>query len=135
LLKKYLIFLPTVLLVIVLDQLTKSYVATEMQLHQSFKVIDGLINITYVRNPGAAFGFLAHAPSTLRIGFFITITVLAVGLILYYVAKSKKDEPCLSLALALILGGALGNLMDRVRFGEVVDFIDVFIKTLSLACF
>ena len=125
---KYLIFLPTVFLVILVDQLTKFYVMRGMQLHESFTVVPGLINLTYVRNPGAAFGFLAYAPSMLRISFFIAITVLAVGLIIYYVVKSKKEEQLLILALALILGGALGNLIDRMCFGEVVDFIDVFIS-------
>jgi signal peptidase II len=71
----------------------------------------------------------------LRFVFFIAITVLAVGLILYYVVKSEEGEPRLILALALILGGALGNLIDRVRFGEVVDFIDVYFKTYHWPAF
>jgi signal peptidase II len=100
-----------------------------MLLHESFTVVEGFVNITLVRNPGAAFGFLTHAPPMLRFVFFIAITVLALGLILYYVVKSEEGEPRLILALALILGGALGNLIDRVRFGEVVDFIDVYFKT------
>lgn len=133
--KKYLIFFPTAFLVVALDQLTKSYVTAGILLHESFTVVEGFLNITYVRNPGAAFGFLAHASPMLRFVFFVAITVLAVGLILYYVAKSEKEEPRLILALSLILGGALGNLIDRLRFGVVVDFIDVYFKTYHWPAF
>ena len=133
--KKYPIFLPTVFLVVALDQLTKSYITAGMLLHESFTVVEGFLNITYVRNPGAAFGFLAHASPMLRFAFFMAITVLTSGFILYYVVKSDGEEPRLIFALSLILGGAMGNLVDRLRFGEVVDFIDVYFKTYHWPAF
>jgi len=71
----------------------------------------------------------------LRFIFFTIITIITVGLILYYLVKSKDNELSLIIALALILGGALGNLLDRIRFGEVIDFIDVFVKTYHWPAF
>lgn len=133
--KRYKIFFPVVFLVVTLDQLTKSYVTSRMLLHESFAVVDGFLNLTYIRNPGAAFGFLSHASPVLRFVFFTAITVLAIGLIFYYVTKSEKAEPRLLFALALIFGGAIGNLIDRLRFGEVVDFIDAYFRTYHWPAF
>jgi signal peptidase II len=116
-----------VTVVTLLDFITKAYISTTMFLHESFVVIGGFLNITYVRNPGAAFSFLADAPPTFRFVFFVTVTVLAIILVLTYIARSKIEEPFMTFALSLILSGAVGNLIDRVRFGEVVDFIDVYI--------
>lgn len=112
-----------------LDFITKAYISSTMFLHESFVVIGGFLNITYVRNPGAAFSFLADAPPVFRFVFFVTVTVLAIILVLTYIAKSKIEEPFMTFALSLILSGAVGNLIDRVRFGEVIDFIDVYIGT------
>lgn len=97
-----------------------------MRLHESFAVIDGFFNITSVRNPGAAFGFLAGAPPLFRAVFFIAVTVGAIVLILYYLRISMIDDYPIILSLSLIFSGAAGNLIDRVRFGEVVDFLDVY---------
>ena len=94
---------------------------------RDFPLIDGFFNIVHVRNPGAAFGFLAGAPPLFRYIFFIAVTVAAILLILHYLRVSRIEEPSLVSALALILAGAVGNLIDRVRFGEVVDFLDVYI--------
>ncbi len=125
--KKYLILLSTVTLTVLLDIITKAYVDSNMSLHDSVVVIRGLFNITYVRNPGAAFSFLASASPGFRSVFFLTVTVLAIILVLYYIVKSKTDEPLMIFALSLILSGALGNFIDRVRLGEVIDFIDVYL--------
>lgn len=132
---KCLIIFITVTAVVLLDQATKAGIASKMLLHDSSIIIEGLLNITYVRNPGAAFGFLSNASPVFRSVFFILITVSAIGLIFYYIAVSKEDETCLIFALSLILGGAVGNLIDRVRFGEVVDFIDVYWKTYHWPAF
>lgn len=110
-----------------LDFVTKAYVSSTMSLHESIVVIGGFFNLTYVRNPGAAFSFLADAPAAFRMVFFVSITVCAILLVLYYIVRSKIEEPFVTFALSLILSGALGNLIDRVRFGEVVDFLDVYI--------
>lgn len=123
--KKYLILLATVAAAVLFDFITKAYIDSNMSLHESIVVIGGFLNITYVRNPGAAFSFLASASSGFRSVFFLTVTILAIILVLYYIAKSKTDEPVMIFALSLILSGALGNFIDRVRLGEVIDFIDV----------
>ncbi|MCX5845433.1 MAG: signal peptidase II [Deltaproteobacteria bacterium] len=126
---KYIILFATVAVMTLLDFITKAYISSTMFLHESFVVIGGFLNITYVRNPGAAFSFLADAPPVFRFVFFVTVTVLAIILVLTYIAKSKIEEPFMTFALSLILSGAVGNLIDRVRFGEVIDFIDVYIGT------
>jgi len=123
--KKYLILLATVTAVVLLDFITKAYIDSNMSLHESVVVIGGFLNIMYVRNPGAAFSFLASASPGFRSVFFLTVTVTAIVLVLYYIAKSKTEEPLMIFALSLIMSGALGNFIDRVRLGEVIDFIDV----------
>jgi signal peptidase II len=127
LINKYLILLPTVAAVVLLDIITKAYIDSNMSLHESVEVIRGFLNITYVRNPGAAFSFLASASPGFRSIFFLAVTILAMVLVLYYIAKSKTEEPLMIFALSLILSGALGNFIDRVRLGEVIDFIDVYL--------
>ena len=125
--KKYTVFGATTVLILILDQVTKAYIDKSMFLHDSIPVIQGLFSITYVRNPGAAFGFLATAAPAFRYLFFVAVTVTAIVLIFHYIRKSKAEELLLTFSLSLILSGALGNLMDRVRFGEVIDFLDVYI--------
>ncbi len=125
--KKYIIFLLTAPVLIVLDQVTKACIDGMLTLHESLAIIPGFLNITYVRNPGAAFGFLAGASPVFRSIFFLGIAAVAIGCILYYIAKSRNDEPFLIFALSLILSGAVGNFIDRARFGEVIDFIDVYV--------
>ena len=110
-------------LIVVFDQLTKLYIDRNYLLHQSLTVIENFFNITYVRNKGAAFGILSD--SAIRIPFFIGITLVALVGILWYLSKLTATQKLLNLALSLIFAGALGNLIDRVRFGEVIDFLDV----------
>lgn len=133
--KKYIVPFMTVAVVTLLDFITKAYISSAMSLHESFVVIGGFLNITYVRNPGAAFSFLADTPAIFRSIFFISVTVLAIVLVLYYIAKSKIEEPLMIFSLSLILSGAVGNLIDRVRFGEVVDFIDIYITSYHWPAF
>lgn len=97
-----------------------------MALYQSIPVIDGFFSITYLRNPGAAFSFLANA--NWRLPFFIAITLLACVIILVTLQRLKPEQRLTYSALAMIFAGAIGNLIDRIRLGEVIDFLDVFIK-------
>ncbi len=127
--------LAIVILLVLADQVTKAWVTTAMNLHESIQVIPGLFSITYVRNPGAAFGFLAGASPTVRLTFFIAVTLLAIGLILYSLFKARFIQASWRIPLVLILSGALGNLADRVRFGEVVDFLDFYIGTAHWPAF
>jgi len=125
--KKNILFLAIAGLVILLDQLTKSWIIATIRLHDAYPVIDGFFNIIYVRNPGAAFGFLAGASPVFRSVFFLAVTLAAILLILHYLRQTRIEEISLVLSLALILAGAVGNLIDRIRFGEVIDFLDVYI--------
>jgi len=124
---KNILFLAIAVAVVLLDQATKAWIVSELRLHETFAVIAGLFNITHIRNPGAAFGFLATAPPLFRHTFFIVVTVAAILLILHYIRIGRVESLSMASALGLILAGAVGNLIDRVRFGEVVDFLDVHI--------
>jgi signal peptidase II len=110
------------LAVLVLDQATKLYIDGHLALYQSLTVVQGFFNITYVRNKGAAFGIFAD--SAVRLPFFIGISVLAAAAILWYLGRISEEQKLLRVSLSLILAGALGNLIDRLRLGEVIDFLD-----------
>jgi len=112
---------------LVLDQATKIYIHKSMQLYQSIPVIDGLFNLFYIRNKGAAFSFLANA--SWRLPFFIAISLVASLVILVAFGRLRGDQKLAQVSLAMIFSGALGNLIDRVRLGEVIDFLDVFWKS------
>jgi signal peptidase II len=133
--RNYLLFVLTVLAIVVLDQITKVYIDMHMTLHESIPVINGFFNITYVRNPGAAFGFLADAAPFLRALFLIGVSIFAAGIIAYYVFKMKTEDILLTYGMSLIMGGAVGNLIDRIRLGEVIDFLDVYISTYHWPAF
>lgn len=120
---KYITFSLVVFSVVLLDQLTKSLVVNSLELYESIEVIKGFFNITYIRNTGAAFGILAKTDQSFRQPFFtiFSITAMTVLLILFL----KMEAPILKFSLSLIFGGATGNLIDRIRWGEVIDFIDI----------
>jgi len=110
---------------VVLDQWTKYLVDHRMLLHQSVPILPGWFELTYVRNRGAVFGFLAGIDSWWRMPFFLTFSAIAVVLLAIFYIRSRPDQGLLRLSLALILAGAVGNVIDRVRFGYVIDFLDV----------
>ena len=113
--------------VVLLDQATKLLVLAKMPLYQSIPVIEGFFNLTHIRNPGGAFGFMAASSQGVRNLLFIGVSIVAMGLIVYFYRSTPKTYPYLASALAMIFGGAVGNLIDRLRFGEVVDFLDVYV--------
>jgi len=115
------------ILVVVLDHLSKWIVLNKMDLYQSIPIIEGWFHFTSTRNRGAAFSILQG-----QRWFFIVLTLFVVAFIGYYLYRIHKTQKLFSLSLALILGGAIGNLIDRVRFGEVVDFIDVRIINFAV---
>ena len=114
--------------IVVIDQLTKAYIVQTMQLHESIPIIPGYFSLTYIRNPGAAFGILASSHSAFRLIFFVTTSLFAIGLLAMIFFRLKSDDWWGHLTIASILGGAIGNLIDRLRFGEVVDFLDFYIN-------
>lgn len=110
------------LLVLIVDQATKIAVLQSFQLYDSVKITE-FFNLTYVRNYGAAFSFLADSGGWQR-WFFTGIAVVAVGLLSFWLAKTPKHQIWLVIGFNLILGGAAGNLYDRIAYGYVVDFLD-----------
>jgi signal peptidase II len=123
--KKYLLVFGVAALVLGLDQLSKWYVRESVQLYESIPVIDSLLHITHVRNKGGAFSLFAGAHPTLRIPFFLGVSVVAIGFLVYMIRRIEPAQWLLLLALGCILGGAVGNLIDRAVAGEVTDFVDV----------
>ena len=115
------------ILVLVLDQITKVLVINSFQLYESLEIIPGLFSLTYLTNKGAAFGFLAGVDAAWRHYFFLTLASVALVLLGVAWYRMRKDHPFYGPALALIAGGAMGNVIDRVRLGAVVDFLDFYI--------
>ena len=120
---KYKILAIITFVTIVLDQATKLYIARTLPLHTMISVIENFFTITYLRNKGAAFGMLATSPW--RLPFFILVSTVAVVVIFTVIRKLRDDQKLAAYSLSLILAGALGNLIDRVSYGEVIDFIFV----------
>lgn len=120
---KYLLVAGVAIVVIVLDQITKLWVAGAMQLHESIPVFSWF-NLTYVRNPGAAFSLFADHSSVFRVPFFIGVSLVAAVAIGFFVHQTPATQRSVLIGCGLVLGGAIGNLIDRVAYGEVIDFAD-----------
>jgi len=119
--------------ILVLDLVTKYLAAKYIPYRGIVPVIPGFFDLTYVRNPGAAFGILGGDHGVWRRVFFVTVTLVALGIIVGLIRSSK--ERLLVIAFACIAGGATGNLVDRIRYGEVVDFIDWYFRTFHWPAF
>jgi signal peptidase II len=113
-------------LIVCLDQITKALVDRYMSLYESRSIVDGIVKLTYVQNRGAAFGILSDADLPYQSWLFAVVSLLALGAIAVYAWRLPAPSRLPRLALALIMGGAVGNLLDRLRLGHVVDFVDVF---------
>ncbi len=123
--RRWILLLVIAVVSVALDQGTKQWANEVLQFEpgRMITVVDGYAAFRYVRNPGAAWGFLSSADASFRLPFFIVVTSLAMVFMLYIFIRLEPDQTLLMVALSLILGGALGNFIDRVRFNEVVDFI------------
>ncbi len=109
--------------IVILDQVTKALTRNSLELYQSVPVIKNFFHLTYVTNDGIAFGM--NIPGG---GYFFTIIALFLtGLLIWYLWQSRSKAFLLRLSLAVILAGAMGNLVDRVLYGKVVDFLDFMI--------
>lgn len=111
-------------LAVILDQLSKIWIDSNMSLYQSIPVFPGF-NITYVHNFGAAFSFLSEAGGWQRWFFALLAASISVGIVIW-LKRLKPEETLSAISLGLILGGAIGNLIDRVIYGYVIDFFDVY---------
>jgi signal peptidase II len=122
---KYILLLITVGVIVVCDQVTKLYVDAVMWPHQSITVIENYFDITYVRNPGGAFGLFAQAQRSIVRPLLLGLSAVAVMIILLIYRSTPPERLLVRLAFSLVMGGAIGNLIDRLRFDAVIDFIDI----------
>ena len=127
-LNKYIVFVILAIIVIALDQITKMYIHTEFTYGQSKTIIPEFFNLTYVRNQGAAFGIFRDSAETFRHIFFLAIPPIAVLIILGYLKATPSWDRIQIWALSGIAGGALGNYVDRIKYGYVIDFLDFHYK-------
>ena len=114
-------------LIVIIDQLTKQWIMANFALHEQQNVIPGFFDLVYVTNSGAAFGFMAESKNWLRHLFFVGVAIAALIFIIYAYGHLKRQNKIFTYALGLIGGGAIGNLIDRLRFGSVVDFLDFYL--------
>ncbi|MDD2853129.1 MAG: signal peptidase II [Desulfuromonadaceae bacterium] len=119
---RYPLFASIAIIGIIVDQITKIAVDRSMQLFDSIPIIENFFHLTYVRNKGAAFSFLSNA--SWRLPFFIAVSFIAAIVILVAFNRLRDDQKLAHISLAMIFSGAVGNLIDRVRLGEVIDFLD-----------
>jgi signal peptidase II len=125
-LTKFKLVIVCLLSIIVVDQVSKLIVDRTMPLHHSIPIIENFFNLTYIRNTGAAFGIFAGASARFRLPLLILFSAFAIGFIVIMLKRLSDKETGLIIALAFVLGGALGNLIDRVLYGEVIDFLDFY---------
>ena len=112
--------------IVTMDQISKYIVQKSIELHGSIPVISGFFNLVHTRNRGMAFGILNRPGSDLGYYAMVTATLVAVILLLFWFSRLKQKERILAPGFSLILGGAIGNLIDRIRLREVVDFLDFY---------
>jgi signal peptidase II len=112
--------------IVVADQVTKTLVRNGLSLYESKTIIPGFLDLTHVRNTGAAFGLFNAADFPLKPAVMLGMAILALAAIAVYAAQLRPDERLARGGLALVLGGAVGNLIDRAATGYVLDFVDVY---------
>ncbi len=128
-LKGRLPYLALVIAILALDRWTKLLVQSRLDLDDSVSVIDGFFNITYVRNTGVAFGIFSSISSPAKSILLSAFAALAAVLVIGYSLQTPLRNRLLHVALALILGGAMGNLYDRLAYGYVVDFLELYVRS------
>ena len=124
--KKTLLLWPA-LAVLVLDQMTKYWIATRFPLHETQPLISGFFNLVHVRNRGMAFGIMNRPGADWGFILLLAATLGAVALLLFWFYRLNPEERHMPYPLSLVLGGAIGNLLDRIRIGEVIDFLDFYL--------
>lgn len=133
--KRYhLLIWPSIALV-VLDQISKAAVIKAIEIHGSVSVIHGFFQMVHVRNRGMAFGLMNRADSRVGPYLLAAASIVTIAVLIYWFMRRKDHGHAITLALSFILGGAVGNLIDRVRFNEVVDFLDFYIGSYHWPAF
>ncbi len=123
--RKY--FFVIAIIVLLLDRLAKWAVASNIRLHDSVVVIPGFFQLTHVQNSGAAFGLFADSSAQWRVGALVSFSVVALIVVTALLWKNSHSLSTMTIGLSLILGGAMGNLWDRMVSGRVVDFLDFYV--------
>jgi signal peptidase II len=118
------LFVPVFALTLAFDQWTKQWILERFSYGEEQVVLPGFFNLTHVRNPGGAFSFLATLPEEIRQSFFLGTGLLAIVLLLVFLRRIEPRDWLAATAIGGVLGGAIGNLTDRIRYGEVIDFLD-----------
>ena len=126
--KNYLLFIGGALIIFFLDQASKWIAVNQIEAHQIFPVIPEFFNFVLVKNRGMAFGIFSQTRSGFHYFFLLATTIGVTGVILFFFFWIKEAQLWLTIGLSLILGGALGNLVDRARLGYVIDFLDFYFK-------
>jgi signal peptidase II len=125
--RNYLWLILPALGVVFFDQLTKGMIIKSLRIYETVPVIGGFFDLVHVRNRGMAFGIMNNAESNAGIWLLVAMSSVAIVLLLVWFYRLKNEGVFVTLSLSLIMGGAVGNIIDRLRFGEVVDFLDVYI--------
>jgi len=133
--RKYWVLLIICFWILFVDQWTKHSVQQRLVLHQKVEVIHGFFNLVHVRNTGGAFGIFGGEKGGIGSLLFVVVSLVAIGSILFLFVRLRKEEKTISLSLSLVLSGAVGNLIDRLRYGEVVDFLDFYIFSFHWPAF
>ena len=124
---KYLLLAAIAGAVVAADQAVKLYINTHFSLHESTEILHGFFSLTYVQNPGAAFGFLADSAPVFREIFFLSMPPIALLIILAIMRGVRETDRWTIVSLSMVFGGAIGNYIDRLRFRYVIDFLDFYL--------
>jgi signal peptidase II len=133
--QKYWVLLIFCFGILLLDQCTKYIIVQKFRLYQGVEVIHGFFNIIHVRNTGGAFGIFGGERGGIGSILFVVVSLIAIGAIVFLFVKTKENEKTLTLSFSLILSGAMGNLIDRLQYGEVVDFLDFHLSAYHWPAF
>ncbi len=117
-----------IFLILFIDQVSKFIISQKIPIYSRLNIIPGFFDLIHIHNRGAIFGFLSRSGSQLVYYFLMVASFVAFSLVLYYFFKTSPQEKFLEISLSLILAGALGNLIDRIFRGYVIDFVDLYVK-------
>jgi len=133
--KRYWVFSMISFGIILIDQWTKYVVQQRLTLYHRVEVIPEFFNLTHVRNAGGAFGIFGGEKGGIGSLLFVFVSLMAIGIIIFLFVRVKEGEKNLSLSFSLVLSGAIGNLIDRLRYGEVIDFLDFHLFSVHWPAF
>jgi len=123
------LFIFSAISVVVVDQITKLWIMAEFALYEIKMVIPDFFNLVHIRNKGMAFGVFSNSESAIPLYVITGISIILIIILTYWFLSENPDSPAMKVGCGFILGGAAGNIIDRIRFGEVIDFLDFYIKT------